>query len=345
MAAAHPLISDPAFAALRARIDERLRAVVRSGDPAMDEMASHLIRAGGKRLRPLVAVLASLSGSSDGGDNTSPLQHVTEDAITGGVAVELVHGGSLHHDDVIDEATTRHGVDSINARWGNLRAVLSGDYLMARASELAASLGTDVAGLLAATIGRLCEGEVSELSFAYQLDRTEEAYYSAIEGKTAALYAAAGRIGGIVGELAPPQIDALGDFGRHYGMAFQVIDDVLDVVATDEHLGKPTGHDMAEGVYNLPVILTLQGGDSYPAADELRELLGGPLDDEARLRSRDLVRESPAVAESVQVAENLVARAVEVLDSLQPEAGPPAPAIDLLAQLAQALPSSLPQDV
>src|SRR5690606_38328594 len=98
------------------------------------------------------------------------------EAIRGGVSVELVHLGSLYHDDVIDEAVTRRGIDSVNARWGNLRAILAGDFLLAKASEIAASLGTEVAGLLAATIGLLCEGEVEELSAAYQVDRSEASY-------------------------------------------------------------------------------------------------------------------------------------------------------------------------
>src|SRR5690606_20990554 len=192
-----------------------------------------------------------------------------------------VHVGSLHHDDVIDEATTRHGVDSVNARWGNLRAILSGDFLLARASELAASLGTEVATLLAATIGRLCEGEVRELVCAYRVDRSVADYAAAIEGKTAALYSTACRIGGLVAGLTRDRVDALGDFGRHYGMAFQIVDDVLDVVATDEELGKPAGHDMAEGVYNLPVLRALDGD----RGGELRDLLGGPLGPEERARA------------------------------------------------------------
>ena len=159
----------------------------------MTEMASHLVRAGGKRLRPLLAALSSTAGDAEA--------VVSDEAVTGGVACELVHVGSLHHDDVIDEAETRHGVDSVNARWGNLRAILSGDFLLARASELAASLGTEVAGLLASTIGRLCTGEVRELQLAYQVDRTVDDYEAAIEGKTAALYSTACRIGGIVADL------------------------------------------------------------------------------------------------------------------------------------------------
>src|SRR5690606_1024147 len=271
---------------------------VESGDTAMTEMASHLVMAGGKRLRPVLASLASTAGS---GATT-----VSDEAVTGGVACELVHVGSLHHDDVIDEAEVRHGVESVNARWGNLRAILSGDFLLARASELAASLGTEVAGLLAATIGRLCEGEVRELQYAYQVDRSVADYAAAIEGKTAAQYSTACRIGGIVGDLPRDHIDALTGFGLHYGMAFQVVDDILDVAATDEELGKPAGHDMAEGIYNLPVLRALDG----PGGGELRSLLGGTLTPEAQARALAIVREGDGVAQAITEARAYVDRAL-----------------------------------
>ncbi len=318
----HPLLDLPGLPALRQRVDKRLAAAVESSDPAMTEMASHLVRAGGKRLRPVLAAVASTAG---GGPRT-----VSDDAVTGGVACELVHVGSLHHDDVIDEAPTRHSVESVNARWGNLRAILSGDFLLARASELAASLGTEVAGLLAATIGRLCEGEVRELQLAYQVDRSEADYRVAIGGKTAALYATACRIGGIVSSLPAEEIDALTEFGLRYGMAFQIVDDVLDVVASEDDLGKPAGHDMAEGVYNLPVMRTLAAGGA--AADELRALLGGPLDPEGQERALTLVRAGTGVAESVAAAQDEVEAAVAALATL-----PESPAGESLAAAARHL--------
>jgi geranylgeranyl pyrophosphate synthase len=310
------------MAALRERVEKRLAMAVESADPAMTEMASHLVRAGGKRLRPVLAALSSTAG-------TGPAA-ISDDAVTGGVACELVHVGSLHHDDVIDEAETRHSVASVNARWGNLRAILSGDFLLARASGLAASLGTEVAGLLAATIGRLCEGEVRELQVAYQVDRTEDDYRAAIEGKTAALYATSCRIGGLVADLPGPEVDALTDFGLQYGLAFQVVDDVLDVVASDEELGKPAGHDMAEGVYNLPVLRTLAAGGA--AADELRALLGGPLAPEAQERALALVRAGDGVAESMVAAQTEVEGAAAALAAL-----PASPAGDALAAAARHL--------
>jgi heptaprenyl diphosphate synthase len=305
---------------LRERIEKRLATAVEADDPAVAEMASHLVRAGGKRLRPVLAALSSTTGE--------PGAVVRDEAVTGGVACELVHVGSLHHDDVIDEAETRHGVDSVNARWGNLRAILSGDFLLARASELAASLDTEVAGLLAATIGRLCTGEVRELELAYQVDRSVEDYAAAIEGKTAALYSTACRIGGIVADLPRDRIDVLTDFGRDYGMAFQVVDDILDVVATDDELGKPAGHDMAEGIYNLPVLRALGG----PGGGELRALLGGPLMPDAQARALEIVRSGDGVAASVADARAYVDRAVGGLAAL-----PASPAADALAAAARHL--------
>src|SRR3954469_15908364 len=247
------------------RVEAALRSTVVADDPYLTEIASHLIEAGGKRQRPAFAIVV-------GACKTGQLP-VPQEVILGGVAVELVQVGSLYHDDVMDEALTRRGVESVNARWGNLRAILSGDFLLAKASEIAASLGVEVAGLLAATIGSLCEGQVRELQTTYNSERTEEQYLSAIAGKTASLFAAATRIGAIVANLPRPQIEALTLYGHRYGMAFQIVDDVLAVVAPHEELGKPAGQDLAEGIYTLPVIRALRrdGG-------ELRGLLGSPLD-------------------------------------------------------------------
>jgi heptaprenyl diphosphate synthase len=300
--AENPLLALPYADIDRERIEEELRRAVEAPTAAMTEMAGHLLGAGGKRVRPLFAIAAG--GCLPGHDGPAPL-----DVVRGGVSVELVHLGSLLHDDVIDEAITRRGIESVNARWGNLRAILAGDFLLAKASEIAASLGTEVAGLLAATIGRLCEGEVIELNDAYDVARTEEAYLRAIEGKTASLLSTACRIGGIVAGLDRPDIDRLTRFGLVYGMAFQIVDDVLDVVATDEQLGKPAGHDLVEGAYNLPTLRALAGAEG----DELRTLLGGPIEGEAWERARSLVRASEGIDESIEVARSYVVEACDLL--------------------------------
>jgi len=299
LVAQSPLASLPTASNDSARIETFLLDATRiEGDEYLSEIASHLIKAGGKRQRPRFTIAAAATGLPD--DTPVP-----DDVVRGGVAVELVQVGSLYHDDVMDEAQIRRQVDSVNARWGNLRAILAGDFLLARASEIAAELGTEVAGLLARTIGDLCKGQVAELQTLYDLNRTEAQYFPSIAGKTASLFAAATRIGGIVGDRPPETIDALTEFGRLYGMAFQVIDDILDVIATDEQLGKPAGKDMLEGVYALPVIHTM----SSSAGARLRELLVDGLVESDRHRAIEIVREGPGISSALVVAEGFVDRA------------------------------------
>jgi heptaprenyl diphosphate synthase len=289
------------------RVDAALRESVQTPDPFLAEVATHLIGAGGKRLRP---TLTLVSAYATGAGGTKPS---SDAALTGSVACELVHLGSLYHDDVIDEAETRRGVPSVNARWSNIVAILAGDFLLARASSLAASLGADVASLLAATIGELCRGQVLELQHLFDVDRSEEDYASAIEGKTAALFATSCRIGGMVSGVADPTLDALTRFGRHLGMCFQIVDDVLDLSSTDDALGKHAGQDLLEGIYTLPVIYMVR------ESDELRELLGGPLDPEqldvARALSLGpLSVGSTAVEVALGVARDHAVKARDALD-------------------------------
>jgi heptaprenyl diphosphate synthase len=281
------------------RVEAALQASVQTGDPFLTDVASHLIGAGGKRIRPALALCAGYAAHPDG--------PVSDDVITGAVAVELVHLGSLYHDDVIDEASTRRGVDSVNHRWSNIVAILAGDFLLARASSLAASLGVEVAGILANTIGELCQGQVLELQRLYDVSRDEAAYFGSIAGKTASLMATACRIGAIVGGLDRPAVELLTEYGRHAGMIFQIVDDVLDLTATDEELGKPSGLDLAEGIYTLPVIYALQ------TSEELRELLGRPLDGEAVARGRRLTCANGSVTTTLQVAQTHVDSAAAAL--------------------------------
>jgi len=300
---ASPLTSLPTTADDRARIESAMRAAVVTPDEYLTEIASHLIIAGGKRLRPLLSVVAA---QTTGGD-------ASDDVVQGGVACELVHLGSLYHDDVMDEADTRRGVETVNARWGNLQAILAGDFLLSRASEIASSLGTEVAGLLARTIGWLCEGQIEELRHTYDVERTEPSYEASIHGKTASLYGTAARIGGLVAGFDRTTVDALTDYGVAFGMVFQIVDDVLDVTATDEVLGKPAGHDMEEGVYTLPVLRTMSAGG---AGDELSELLGRPLDAEQRRRALAIVRSGDGIASAIDHARGHADRAAAACASL-----------------------------
>lgn len=277
---------------------------VSSEDRFLAEVAGHLASAGGKRVRPAMVLASS---NATGG-------RLDDDVVDGAVAVELVHLGSLYHDDVMDEAQQRRGVQSVNARWSNLVAVLVGDLLMARASEIAAALGADIASLLASTIVELCAGEVAQLEYSFDIARTEASYFRAISGKTASLTGCATRMGAMVGGAAGPDIEALTTYGRAFGMAFQVWDDILDLVGSEDRLGKPAGHDMVEGTYTLPVIRALA---SPEIGGELGALLGGPLDAPARDKAKDLIVGSSAIATSVGDARRWAEAAAAALGPLR----------------------------
>ena len=280
------------------RLEPLLMTSVTTGDSFLDDVTTHLIAAGGKRLRPMLALAAATAGS----------RPATEDELLGGVSVELVHLASLYHDDVIDEAAVRRNVESVNSRFGNLVAIVAGDYLLARSAAIAASLGTEIAGLLATTLGRLCQGQVAEVRSSFQIARTQEDYFGAIAGKTAALMATSCRIGALTGGAPPAEVEAFTTYGRCVGMVFQLRDDVLDVVATDGELGKPAGQDLAEGIYTLPTLLAL---DDPNAGPELRTMLGQPLGQPERDKARAIVAASPGVAATVAVGRRYVDQAAQ----------------------------------
>lgn len=308
------IISDLGIPALEkdlSRVEEALRSSVRTENPFLTEVASHLIDAGGKRLRPVLALCA---GYAKPGVGTSAF--ADDPIIAGAISAELVHLGSLYHDDVIDEAATRRGVPSVNARWNNIVAILTGDFLLARASEIATSLGADVAGLLAGTIGELCKGQMLELQYVFNIERDTERYYGAIAGKTAALMASSCRIGAMAARLPEPDIEALAGFGHHVGMVFQIVDDVLDLTADEEELGKPACNDLVEGIYTLPVIEVL------PRSSALRSLLGRRLSLDEAAAARDIVISLGGVTIAVEAAEAHADRARSIIGrtELDPDA-------------------------
>ena len=283
-----------------ARLESLLAESVIYGDDYLDQVTTHLIYAGGKRLRPILALAAATMGERE----------ATRADLLGGVSVELMHLASLYHDDVMDEAEIRRNVDSVNARYGNLIAIVGGDYLMARSAGIAADLGVEVAGLMAHTLAWLTRGQVAEVRTIWSVERNESDYYEAVEGKTAALMAASCRIGALTAGHSPEVRDALTEFGRCFGMIYQLRDDVLDVIAVDNQLGKPAGQDLAEGIYNLPTLVALRDAR---VGEELRALLGSPLDDEDRERARKLVVASGGVAATITAAQGFLAAADNAL--------------------------------
>ena len=241
-------------------VERRLREVTTSDDSFLTQIAQHGLAAGGKRYRPLLAQVAAELGENDG---TEPVE--------AGVAVELVHLGSLYHDDVIDEADTRRGVVSVNENWSNTVAILAGDFLLARASEVAAPLGTEAVALIARTYATLCEGQVRELQLDNDLDHGPDEYYAVIGGKTASLIRTSARLGAMTGGADRDTIEAISEWAWEMGLVFQLADDVLDLVADEVWLGKPAGSDIGEGTFTLPLLYASDG----PDGPEIRGLLEG----------------------------------------------------------------------
>jgi len=304
---ASPFLDLNNAAAHLSRVESALRTAVEAKTPYLTEVASHLLLAGGKRLRPMMAIAAAQVGSDE---------VVSDEVILAATACELVHLGSLYHDDVMDSSTIRRGVETANSKWGNLQAVVAGDFLLARASSLAANLSLDVSRLLATTIGELCEGQTEEVSTLFVSSRSVDSYLSSIRGKTASLFAASAKLGALSAGHDDDVCDTVSRLAEAYGMVFQIVDDVLDVMADGPELGKPAGHDMRAGVYTLPVLLAL--ADPRGDSGELYDLLSRPLDSPSATRALEIVRSGPGVASSLAFAYRFVATAEELGAALPP---------------------------
>jgi heptaprenyl diphosphate synthase len=291
-------------AGLADRLQARLEIVegalsrhVQSKAPFVTEAARHLLEAGGKRFRPLLVLLAAEAGSHP---------HV-DDVITAACVVELTHLASLYHDDVMDEAALRRGADSANARWDNHVAILTGDFLFSKSSELTAELGADAVRIQAQTFSRLVEGQILETRKPEPDEDPLEHYLDVVAGKTGSLIATSARYGAIFGGASPEVTAALTAYGEIVGSAFQLSDDILDVASDSEESGKTPGTDLREGVPTLPVLMAQ--ASTNPADARLLELLTADLtDDGLHAETLALLRAHPAMA---QAREYVVARAAE----------------------------------
>jgi heptaprenyl diphosphate synthase len=306
--------------AVRSRLDEveaALEKAVRADSDMLARTSSYLLKAGGKRFRPMLVLLSGYFG-----DPTDPR------LIAGSAAIELVHQATLYHDDVIDEADARHGVPAANVRWNNTVAILTGDYLFARASEISTDLGTDICALLARTIATLCDGQIREVEAAGRVDQTEDAYMEIIRRKTGALIATSCRLGGMLSDAPAEDVDVLDEFGEALGLAFQLSDDIMDVTATERELEKEPGQDLREGVFTLPVLHAL---NRDPDGDELRALLAsGRAERDGLARSLELVRAAEGLAHARAAVVAEVDRAQALVRRLQQ--GTASFALDQLAE-------------
>lgn len=320
MSALQELIPLPRVWQSMARVEERLLEVSTSDHDQLTQIAQHLLIAGGKRYRPLVAILAGQFGDGD-----------IERPVEAGVSVELIHVGSLYHDDVIDESDTRRGAASVNANWTNTVAILAGDFLMARASENAAThLSLESVRLLAATYAELVEGQTRELALDFDVTHDLASYEKVIEQKTASLIRTSARLGAMAADASPEVVTAITTWAREVGMVFQIADDVLDLVSTSEAIGKPAGSDIAEGKFTMPVLLGLSG----PDGEQIEELLRGPrpYTDVTISTVIDLVKRGGFIDASLDAADRRLVLAQEAADSL-----PDVPARAVLGDLGEYL--------
>ncbi|MGZ6792698.1 MAG: polyprenyl synthetase family protein [Mycobacteriales bacterium] len=282
-------------------VEERLREVVRSSHPLLNESAAHLVEAGGKRVRPLLALLAAQFGDAQ-----------RPEVVDAAVVVELTHLATLYHDDVMDEAPVRRGAESANTRWTNTVAILTGDYLFARASDLTAGLGTEATHLQSRTFARLVEGQIAETAGPLGDEDPVAHHLQVLADKTASLLSTSARLGAMMAGAEPAVVDALAEFGEVFGVAFQLSDDLIDVLSESEQSGKTPGTDLREGIATLPVLLVRAGGDT-----ELAALLAGDLSGDAELaEALTRLRAHPAMAQAQERLRAYVERARGIAASL-----------------------------
>ena len=278
-----------------ARVDATLTEAVRHEDPFIREASEHGLNAGGKRVRPLLTLLAAQLGEG-----------VTDEVVTAAAAVELTHLASLYHDDVMDDAEMRRGSPSVNAKYDNNTAILVGDLLFGKASELVADLGAEAVKIQAQTFVRLCAGQIRD-------DRPHpgdadpvEYYLQILADKTGVLIATAARYGAMFSGCDAQTVELLREYGERVGMTFQLADDLIDISSRTDDMGKVPGTDLREGKNTLPVLYALASED--PADARLQELLRSDLasDDAAHAEALELLRVHPAMraaeAKTVQVA-------------------------------------------
>ncbi|HHW98357.1 MAG TPA: polyprenyl synthetase family protein [Firmicutes bacterium] len=248
----------PAEAELTAVNEEMCRAV-NTLTPFFQEAALSFIQAGGKRLRPLLTILAAKLG-----------QMKTPQVVQVAAALELVHLGSLVHDDVIDESLWRRGKPSVNAAYGNRVAVLLGDFYFARSLDLARQVGVDAVKVISDVISSLVEGELEQLQRSYDISITEQEYWDRVRRKTASFIAECCRLGALYSPGNPVDPEELHAYGMNLGLAYQVVDDLLDFTSDKQTIGKPTNHDLRDGIITLPVIHALR---VHPRREELAALI------------------------------------------------------------------------
>ncbi|RNE48923.1 polyprenyl synthetase family protein [Corynebacterium alimapuense] len=298
-------------------VEALLHEELAQGEEFLIDKVLHLTKAGGKRFRPMMVLLASEYGPEAGTDNV----------VKAAAVLEIVHLATLYHDDVMDEAELRRGVESANLRWGNSIAILAGDVLFAHASRLMSELDLQTVAHFAQTFQDLVTGQMRETLGARGGDPIEH-YMNVIREKTGVLIASAGYFGGLHGHASEEHTDALTKLGAAIGMIFQIVDDIIDIFSDPADSGKTPGTDLREGVFTLPVLYALaEDGD---VGEQLRGLLTGPLTEDAEVdRALELLSLSQGRERALADVYSYLAEAETQIARL-----PEGPATDAFRQLA-----------
>jgi len=303
-----------------AQVEVLLRDSIEGKYPLVIETSRHLVDAGGKRLRPLLTLIASQFGNPK-----------AKGIIEAAVVCELTHLGTLYHDDVMDEAPLRRGVESANNRWNNTVAILTGDYLFAKTSQLLADLGPEAVRLQAFTFERLVIGQITETQGSSEGKTQLEHYLNVVADKTASLISASARYGAMISGADTKIMDALTKFGEEIGTVFQLADDIIDIASDSKESGKTPGTDLREGVPTLVTLFILESSD--PADAELKKILSAPITDEAVVAQTILkLRSHTALTKSRELVAGYGKSAQKHLEIL-----PEGPAKAALVGLSQAV--------
>ena len=304
------------------RVEEELVAAVAHTDPIAKVTTRHLIDAGGKRIRPTLVLLCAQLGEAS-----------TDEVIKSAVVVELTHIGTLYHDDVMDNAPKRRGVDSAHEIWGNNVAILTGDLLFARASQLVSKLGQKALTLQADTFERLCLGQLNETVGPAEGQDVIEHYLSVLSDKTGSLISASAELGVLFSGADQALREPVRKYGEAIGVAFQLIDDVIDIYSDGKTSGKTPGTDLRAGVPTLPVLYLRQDAQHDPASAKLVEIIDGGLDDDAALNEvLEQMRKHPATERAFQEAKRWADQAIAALKDL-----PEGPVREALKNFADAV--------
>lgn len=288
-----------------AAVERVLAEAVRSPRPYVARLLAHLEHYRGKRLRPALLLLAARACGA-----VTPSHHVLA------AVVEMIHTATLVHDDVLDEAVVRRHQATVNAGWGNSTSILLGDYLFTHAFHLAASVDARACRLIGEATNRVCEGELHQVTERGNLALGEKEYLEIVDGKTAELTACCCRLGGLYAGAPPDVVEALADYGRWLGIAFQIADDLLDLVGDERATGKSLGTDVEQKKLTLPLIRLLGRGPADRAA-RLREILAGPRNHK-REAIRPLLFDSGALDYAGRRADEYAGRARAALEALPP---------------------------